>query len=67
MENNVWDTTAQSDMTHCNAVCVEGAGGLSMQLTRYCLTQWISKLPWSFEIHWVRQYLNETVFGIEEL
>ena len=25
--------------------------------TKYCLTQWISKLPRSFEIHWVRQYL----------
>ena len=25
--------------------------------TKYCLTQWISKLPWSFEIHWVRHYL----------
>ena len=25
--------------------------------TKYCLTQWISKLPGSFEIHWVRQYL----------
>ena len=24
---------------------------------KYCLTQWISKLPWNFEIHWVRQYL----------
>ena len=24
---------------------------------KYCLTQWISKLPRSFEIHWVRQYL----------
>ena len=24
--------------------------------TDYCLTQWISKLPGSFEIHWVRQY-----------
>ena len=24
---------------------------------KYCLTQWISKLPGSFEIHWVRQYL----------
>ena len=23
----------------------------------YCLTQWISKLPVSFEIHGVRQYL----------
>ena len=23
----------------------------------YCLTQWISKLPGSFEIHWVKQYL----------
>ena len=23
----------------------------------YCLTQWISELPGSFEIHWVRQYL----------
>ena len=22
-----------------------------------CLAQWISKLPRSFEIHWVRQYL----------
>ena len=25
--------------------------------TKYCLTQWISKLPGSFEIHWVRQYV----------
>ena len=25
--------------------------------TKYCLTQWISKLPGSFEIHWVTQYL----------
>ena len=25
--------------------------------TKYCLTQWIPKLPGSFEIHWVRQYL----------
>ena len=26
-------------------------------LTNCCLTQWISKLPMSFEINWVRQYL----------
>ena len=25
--------------------------------TKYCFTQWISKLTWSFEIHFVRQYL----------
>ena len=25
--------------------------------TKYCLTQWISKPPRGFEIHWVRQYL----------
>ena len=25
--------------------------------TKCCLTQWISKLPGSFEIHWIRQYL----------
>ena len=25
--------------------------------TKYCLSQWISKLPRRFEIHWVRQYL----------
>ena len=25
--------------------------------TKYCFTQWISKLPRSFEIHWVSQYL----------
>ena len=25
--------------------------------TKYCFIQWISKLPVSFEIHWVRQYL----------
>ena len=25
--------------------------------TKYCLTQWFSKLPRSFEIHRVRQYL----------
>ena len=25
--------------------------------TKYCLTLWISQLPRSYEIHWVRQYL----------
>ena len=25
--------------------------------SKYCLTQWISKLPRSFEIQWARQYL----------
>ena len=25
--------------------------------TKCCFTQWISKLPMSFEFHWVRQYL----------
>ena len=30
---------------------------------KYCLTQWISKLPGSFEVHRVRQYLvNFTVW-----
>ena len=34
-----------------------------MKFTRYCLAQWISKLPGSFKIHWVRQYLiNEVLF-----
>ena len=43
--------------------------------TKYCFTQWISKLPKSFGIHWVRQYLvhfmvlagivNETVYKTE--
>ena len=42
-----------------------------------CLTQWISKLPGSFEIHWVRQYLvnsmgvagivNSTVYKTEQV
>ena len=33
-----------------------------------CLTQWISKLPGSFEIHWVRQYLvNIVLFRIKDL
>ena len=27
-----------------------------IKFTKYCLTQWISKLPVSFEIHWVGQY-----------
>ena len=30
---------------------------LNVYFTKYCLTQRISKLPRSFEIHWVRQYL----------
>ena len=34
----------------------------------FCLTQWISKLPRSFEIHWVRQNLvNEVLYGIKGL
>ena len=45
--------------------------------TKYCLTQWISKLHRSFEIHWVRQYLmnftglvgtvNTTVYKTEPI
>ena len=45
--------------------------------TKHCLTQWISKLPWSFEIHWVGQYLvnfmspvgivNATVYKMEPI
>ena len=45
--------------------------------TQYCLSQCISKLPGSFEIHWVRQYLvnftgladivNTTVFKTEAI
>ena len=27
----------------------------------YCLTQWISKLPGSFEIHWVKQYQENSM------
>ena len=41
-----------------------------VEITRfmYCLTQWISKLLRSFEIHWVRQYLtNVVLFGIKDL
>ena len=39
-----------------------------MKFTRYCLTQWISKLPGSFDIHWVKQYLiNVVSFGIKDL
>ena len=29
-----------------------------MKFTRYCLTQWISKLSGCFEIHWVRQLVK---------
>ena len=36
--------------------------------TRYCFPQWILKLPGSFEIHWLRQYLiNLDLFGIKDL
>ena len=27
------------------------------RFTKYCVTHWISKLPRSFEIHWVSQFL----------
>ena len=38
------------------------------KITKYCLTQWISKLPGSFEIHWVRQYMvNVVLFQIQDL
>ena len=46
-------------------------------LTKYCLTQWIPKLPGIFENHWVRQYLvnftglvgkvNITVYNTEPI
>ena len=39
-----------------------------LRFTRYCLSQWISKLLMSFEIHWVRPYLvNIVSFGMKEL
>ena len=28
-----------------------------ISFAKYSLTQWISKLPWSFKINWLRQYL----------
>ena len=34
--------------------------------TKYCLTQWISNLSGSFEIYWVRQYL-ENFMGIASI
>ena len=34
-----------------------GLIGNETTFTKYCFAQWISKLPGSFEIHWVRQYL----------
>ena len=33
--------------------------------TKYCITQWISKLRGSFEIHWVRQYLLDFMGLVE--
>ena len=30
---------------------------VKLHFAEYCITQWISKLPGSFEIHWVKQYL----------
>ena len=39
-----------------------------VKFARYCLTQWIPKLPRSFEIRWVRQYLvNIVLFGIRDM
>ena len=32
--------------------------------TKYCLTQWISKLPGSFEIHWVRRQCLVNFMGL---
>ena len=46
--------------------CVDYARKIR-KITRYCLTQWISKLSGSLEIHWVRQYLVIVVlFGIRD-
>ena len=39
-----------------------------IQFSKYHVTQWISKLAESFEIHWVRKYLvNVVLFGIKDL
>ena len=39
-----------------------------VKFTRSCLTQWVSKLPGSFNIHRVRQCLvNEVLVGIKDL
>ena len=38
-----------------------------VKFTRYWLTQWISKLPRSFEIHWVSQYLMNIFIWNKEL
>ena len=50
---------------HVNIACIDHA-----RLTHetYLLTKWISKLPGSFEIHWVRQYLvNVVLFGTKDM
>ena len=46
----VWRTSYISDI--CRLFVLN-----ETTFTRYCLTQSISKLPWSFHIHLVRQYL----------
>ena len=39
-----------------------------MELTGYGLNRWISKLPGSFEIYWVKRYLvNVVLFVIKDL
>ena len=38
------------------------------QVLHHSAAQWISKLPGSFEIYWVRQYLvNVVLFAIKDL
>ena len=38
-----------------------------MNFAMYCFIQWISKLPRSFEIHWVKQYyVNVVLFGMKD-
>ena len=65
----IWDSA--KFVMHANSILQIVAfimPGRSAKIIRYCLTPWIPKLPRSFEIHWVRQYLvNVVIFGIKDL
>ena len=65
----IWDSA--KFVMHVNSVLQIVAfimPGRSAKFNRYCLTPWNSKLPRSFEIHWVRHNLvNVVIFGIKNL
>ena len=62
---------------YAHSSCLQAFCSIIISFTKYCLSQWISTLPGSYDIYWVRQCLsnytglvgieNSTVYKMESI